>query len=166
MRAAAGTPQPEAADGGMLNPLFAPGSSGAITQVPNSKPLPPVRKPPSLETIFSEIDADRSGQLEIDEFKDWWRQNDGDQSQVPLFEQCFELIGARDGVPGVSLLEFKEVIAAVAANDWVDKWSEAHNRAYWWNQRTGESSWTDPGGPDQAEEFVQEWLQQVGVKRQ
>eukprot|EP01043_Picozoa_sp_COSAG02_P049557 COSAG02_NODE_4989_length_4744_cov_12.764693_2_plen_658_part_00 len=160
----AGTPQPETADGGMSNPLFTPGSSGAITQVPNSKPLPPVWKPPSLETIFREIDADRSGQLEIDEFKDWWRQNDGDQSQVPLFEQCFELIGACDGVPGVSLLEFKEVIAAVAANDWVEKRSEAHNRAHWWNQRTGKSSWTDPSGPDQVEATVEDWLQRMGVK--
>eukprot|EP01043_Picozoa_sp_COSAG02_P018213 COSAG02_NODE_844_length_16583_cov_116.650267_9_plen_607_part_00 len=162
--AAAGTPQPEAADGGTLNPLFASGSSGATTQVPNSKPLPPLRKPPSLETIFIEIDADRSGQLEIDEFKGWWRQNDGDQSQVPLFEQCFELIGARDGVPGMSLLEFKEVIGAVAANDWVEKRSEAHNRSYWWNQRTGKSSWTDPGGPDQVEATVEEWLQRMGAK--
>eukprot|EP01043_Picozoa_sp_COSAG02_P036678 COSAG02_NODE_2703_length_8201_cov_9.957294_2_plen_645_part_00 len=164
--AAAGTPQPEAADGGTLNPLFTSRNGGAITQVPNSKSLPPLRKlhVPSLETIFREIDADGSGQLEIDEFKDWWRQNDGDQSQVPLFEQCFELIGARDGVPGVSLLELKEAIGAVAANDWVEKRSEAHNRAYWWNQRTGESSWTDPGGPDQVEATVEEWLQRMGVK--
>jgi hypothetical protein len=83
---------------------------------------------------------------------------------VPLFEQCLETIGADDGVPGVSLLEFKKVIVAVAANDWLQMRSEAYNRWYWWNQRTGESSWTDPGGPDQVEACVQEWLQRSGVE--
>ena len=107
----------------------------------------------------------QSGQLETDEFTSWWRANGGDPSQIPLFEECFELVGAEDGVPGVSLLEFQKVIGAVAANDWLEKFSREHQRPYWWNQRTGERSWVDPGGPDRVDECVQEWLEHVGVLR-
>jgi hypothetical protein len=43
------------------------------------KARPRLAKPPdSLETIFREIDTDRSGQLEIGEFTAWWGENGGD----------------------------------------------------------------------------------------
>jgi Ca2+-binding EF-hand superfamily protein len=101
-------------DGDWTNPLFNPDNGGSSTLAPL----------PSSETIFSEIDTDQSGQLEIDEFMTWWKRNGGDQSQVPLLEQCFETFGAEDGIVGVSLAEFKKVIGAVAANDWLEKRSE------------------------------------------
>ena len=162
------------------NPLFRDSSAAAtgsnrntVDDVSAAPPLDsdaeitiasPVLQPPSIESIFREIDVDQSGQLDIEEFKSWWRQTGGNESQVPLFEECFEVIGARDGISGVSLLEFKEVIGAVAANDWLEKRSEAHDRSYWWNQRTGESTWTDPGGADQLEACVQEWLRRMEVQ--
>jgi hypothetical protein len=145
-----------AAAGGTSNPLFKPsdrGSSDNTTQVL------------SIEIIFSEIDTNRSGQLEIEEFTSWWRANGGDPSQTQLFEECFELVGADDGISGVSLDEFKKVIGAVAANDWLEKYSAEQERPYWWNQKTGESTWVDPGGPERVDEYVQEWLEHVGVMR-
>jgi hypothetical protein len=146
-----------AATGGMSNPLFNPPSGGNSGNAALNLP--------TIEAIFSEIDTDQSGQLETDEFTSWWRANGGDPSQIPLFEECFELVGAEDGVPGVSLLEFQKVIGAVAANDWLEKFSREHQRPYWWNQKTGESTWVDPGGPDRVNECVQEWLEHVGVMR-
>jgi calmodulin len=145
-----------AAAGGTSNPLFKPsdgGSSDNTTQVL------------SIEIIFSEIDTDRSGQLEIEEFTSWWRANGGDPSQVLLFEQYFDLMGAEDGIAGVSLLEFKKVIGAVATNDWLEKYSAEHRRPYWVNERTNESTWLDPSGPDQVGRYVQEWLERVGMMR-
>jgi hypothetical protein len=141
----------------MSNPLFNPPSGGNSGNAALNLP--------TIEAIFSEIDTDQSGQLETDEFTSWWRANGGDPSQIPLFEECFELVGAEDGVPGVSLLEFQKVIGAVAANDWLEKFSREHQRPYWWNQKTGESSWVDPGGPNRVNECVQEWLEHVGVMR-
>ena len=145
-----------AAAGGTSNPLFKPsdgGSSDNTTQVL------------SIEIIFSEIDTDRSGQLEIEEFTSWWRANGGDPSQVPLFEQYFDLMGAEDGIAGVSLLEFKEVIGAVATNDWLEQYSAEHRRSYWVDERTSESTWLDPSGPDRVDIYVQEWLERVGMMR-
>ena len=144
------------AAGGTSNPLFKPsdgGSSDNTTQVL------------SIEIIFSEIDTNRSGQLEIEEFTSWWRANGGDPSQVPLVEQYFELMGAEDGIAGVSLLEFKKVIGAVATNDWLEKYSAEHRRSYWVNERTREITWLNPGGPDRVGRYVQEWLERVGMMR-
>jgi hypothetical protein len=150
------------AAGGASNPLFDPsggGGGGGGGNVTAAAAL-------DIETIFREIDVDFSGRLEAWEFIDWWRGNGGDPSQVPLFEECFELVGAEnDGVAGVSLVGFKKVLGAVAANDWLEKHSAEHRRPYWWNQRTGKSTWSDPGGPDRVDECVQEWLQRVGVMR-
>ena len=53
--------------------------------------------------------------------------------------------GGDDGIAGVSLSEFKRVIGAVAANDWLEHTDERSGRPYWRNQRTGEQSRTDPG---------------------
>jgi hypothetical protein len=146
-----------------LNPLAGiPTQSDSQPTEPQPEPEPEL----DIETIFREIDVDFSGQLEAWEFIDWWRGNGGDPAQVPLFEECFELVGAdNDGVAGVSLVGFKKVLGAVAANDWLEKHSAEHRRPYWWNQRTGKSTWSDPGGPDRVDECVQEWLQRVGVMR-
>ena len=53
--------------------------------------------------------------------------------------------GGDDGIAGVSLSEFKRVIGAVAANDWLEHTDERSGRPYWRNQRTSEQSRTDPG---------------------
>ena len=82
---------------------------------------------------------------------------------MPLFEQYIDLMGAEDGITGVSLLEFKKVIGAAAAHDWLEKCSAEHRRPYWVNERTGESTWLDPAGPDRVERYVQEWLERVGM---
>jgi hypothetical protein len=115
---------------------------------------------PALNTIFAEIDVDGSGQLSIEEFSAWWTQVGGDASQATLFREGFTTFGVHEGV---SLQEFKVVIAAVAANDWLEK-NHPTRGSYWWNQRTGESSWTDPGGKENEEQCVQEWLQRVGPR--
>jgi hypothetical protein len=31
--------------------------------------------------------------------------------------------------------------------EWLEVWSEKWNKYYWWNERTGESSWTKPNNP-------------------
>lgn len=142
--------------GGAANPLFEMDTIGGAIDQPQV-----IESPLTLDDIFSEIDVDQSGQIQIAEFITWWTQNGGAVSEVPLFEQCFASIGQDDGIQGVSLSEFRRVLCAVAANDWLEKQHPEHSRSFWWNKRTGESSWADPGGPERVEECVREWLQRV-----
>lgn len=44
--------------------------------------------------------------------------------------------------------------------DWVEKWSTKHNRKYWFNNKTNESSWTEPTNTNTKttdSEWVEKW---------
>ena len=43
---------------------------------------------PTIEEIFAEIDADRSGFVELAEFEGWWHQNRGDEGLLQKFERA------------------------------------------------------------------------------
>jgi hypothetical protein len=62
--------------------------------------------------VFHSIDANKSGELSSAEFSQWWLANGGDEDRLKTVAQAFDIISKRDGKPGCSLAEFKEVPAS------------------------------------------------------
>jgi len=119
-----------------------------------------VSRPPTLTEIFEEIDYDGSGELSFEEFADWWELNGGNQVSLALAQEAFGLVEMRDGVPGLGLDELKEVLIAVASDDWEEAIDQATSRKYFLNPNTGESSWLVPGI-----EVVGPFLERSGITR-
>ena len=65
-----------------------------------------------IELVFDEVDVDNSGELSSAEFSTWWVENGGDKDRLETVQQAFEIISMRDGKPGCSLPEFREVSAS------------------------------------------------------
>ena len=65
-----------------------------------------------IELVFDEIDKDHSGEVSSAEFSTWWLENGGDKDRLETVQQAFEIISMRDGKPGCSLPEFREVSAS------------------------------------------------------
>jgi hypothetical protein len=52
---------------------------------------------------------------------------------------------------------FEKAITQVDT-EWVEKWSDKHNRKYWYNNNTHESTWLDPKNMKTIEqEWVEKW---------
>ena len=115
---------------------------------------------PTLAEIFEEIDVNGSGVVEYDEFADWWEQNGGSQSSLALAQEAFGLIEMRDGVPGLGFTELKEVMIAVASDDWEEAVDPATGRKYFIDPHTRQTTWLVPGV-----EIVGPFLQRVGITR-
>ena len=58
-------------------------------------------------------------------------------------QKAFEIVEMRDGKPGCSLDEFRELVVASLQEDWEEQIDEDSNRPYYVNVKTGESSWED-----------------------
>ena len=100
---------------------------------------------PTIEEIFDEIDADRSGFVELAELEGWWRQNRGDEGLLQKFELAFRTVQDRQRTVGLSSEQFKKVIVAVAADNWMRRVDES-GRPFVYNRITHEKRWKDPGG--------------------
>jgi Ca2+-binding EF-hand superfamily protein len=99
---------------------------------------------PTVQEIFDEVDADGSGEISIDEVSSWWTKHGGDERLLPKLEEAFGIVEYRDGVAGVSLSEFEEVVLVVAMDDWELAKDPATGRQYYVNRITRESSWKEP----------------------
>jgi len=97
-----------------------------------------------VQEIFDEVDADGSGEISIDEVSSWWTKHGGDERLLPKLEEAFGIVEYRDGVAGVSLSEFEEVVLVVAMDDWELAKDPATGRQYYVNRITRESSWKEP----------------------
>ena len=95
-----------------------------------------------IELVFNSIDADKSGQLSSAEFSQWWLANGGDEDRLKTLAQAFDIISKRDGKPGCSPAEFKELIVASIQEDWEEKFDE-DLKPYYKHVKTGESSRED-----------------------
>ena len=100
---------------------------------------------PTIEEIFAEIDADRSGFVELAELEGWWRQNRGDEGLLQKFELAFRTVQDQQRTVGLSSEQFKKVIVAVAADNWMRRVDES-GRPFVYNRITHEKRWKDPGG--------------------
>ena len=100
---------------------------------------------PTIEEIFAEIDADRSGFVELAELEGWWHQNRGDEGLLQKFELAFRTVQDRQRTVGLSSEQFKKVIVAVAADNWMRRVDES-GRPFVYNRITHEKRWKDPGG--------------------
>jgi Ca2+-binding EF-hand superfamily protein len=118
----------------------------------------PTAQAPTVEDVFAAIDIDGSGELSFHEFMHWWRGNGGDEMALVKAQEAFRLVELRDGIPGVSLVELKEVMVAVATDTWEEAIDPASGRKYFVNPATKESSWLVPGI-----ECVQPFLLAAGI---
>ena len=102
---------------------------------------------PTVREIFDEIDADGSGVISFEELMRWWMQHadrGNDARLLPKLEEAYSILEYRDGVAGLSLSEFEEMIFVVAIDDWELTKDTATGREYYVNRITRESSWTQP----------------------
>jgi Ca2+-binding EF-hand superfamily protein len=100
---------------------------------------------PTVEQIFAAIDIDNSGELSVAEFSQWWQERGGDGHSLAKTQEAFRLIELRDGVPGVTIVEFKELMITVATDTWQEAVDPASGRKYFINPSTKKSSWVAPG---------------------
>lgn len=100
---------------------------------------------PTVEQIFAAIDIDNSGELSMAEFSQWWQERGGDGHSLAKTQEAFRLIELRDGVPGVTIVEFKELMITVATDTWQEAVDPASGRKYFINPSTKKSSWVAPG---------------------
>ena len=110
-----------------------------------------------IEDLFYEIDADHSGEISFNEFADWWHDYGGDLE--PTWEVAFRMIEERDGLPGVTLPQLREVMEAVATEGWQDAVDPQTGRAYYINPKTRESTWVEPSIG-----FVAAFMEAAGIK--
>ena len=98
---------------------------------------------PTIEEIFAEIDADRSGFVELAELEGWWHQNRGDEGLLQKFELAFRTVQDRQRTVGLSSEQFKKVIVAVAADNWMRRVDES-GRPFVYNRITHENDGRTP----------------------
>jgi Ca2+-binding EF-hand superfamily protein len=115
---------------------------------------------PTLTEIFEEIDENASGIIEFDEFADWWEQNGGSQVTLAMAQEAFVLVEMRDGTPGLGFDELKEVLIAVASDDWEEAVDQTSGRKYFIDPHTKSTTWLVPGV-----EIVGPFLQRAGITR-
>jgi Ca2+-binding EF-hand superfamily protein len=115
---------------------------------------------PSLTEIFDEIDENGSGEIDFEEFADWWERNGGSQVSLAMAQEAFGLIEMRDGMRGLSFDELKEVVIAIASDDWEEAFDQATGRKYFIDPHSKSTTWLVPGV-----EIVGPFLERVGITR-
>jgi hypothetical protein len=72
---------------------------------------------------------------------------------LPVFRSCFETVENRAGSsvePGVNAAEFEEIVAAVAADGWLERPNPQTGEREWENQETKETNQQDPAAASRA----------------
>ena len=115
---------------------------------------------PTLTEIFDEIDENGSGEIDFDEFADWWERNGGSQVSLAMAQEAFCLIEMRDGTPGLGFDELKEVMVALASDDWEEAFDQATGRKYFIDPHSKATTWLVPGV-----EIVGPFLERTGITR-
>jgi|EP01043_Picozoa_sp_COSAG02_P043836 hypothetical protein len=124
----------------------------------------------SVQDVFTSIDEDKSGRVSYLEFAMWWVSTSShsghttrhDQEQIlALFKDGFDLLQQRDHVDSLSSAQLREVLVAVAADDWVEM-KDQNNHPFYFNKQTKASSWHDPGGAELQEGTVLRFLRESG----
>jgi hypothetical protein len=115
---------------------------------------------PTVTEIFDEIDENGSGEIDFEEFADWWERNGGSQVSLAMAQDAFRLIEMRDGIPGLGFDELKEVMVALASDDWEEAFDQATGRKYFIDPHSKATTWLVPGV-----EIVGPFLTRVGITR-
>jgi hypothetical protein len=118
-----------------------------------------------------------SGKIDLGKFESWWTECAGkthtlvrgdervrDHGKVLLqFSAAFKMLEHRDGVTALSPTQMREVLVAVAADDWIEMKDKVSGRPYWFNKFDRTSSWHDPGGKGVQDDTVMRFLRECGV---
>ena len=87
---------------------------------------------------------------------------------LPVFRSCFETVENRAGSsvePGVNAAEFEEIVAAVAADGWLERPNPQTGEREWENQETKETNQQDPAAASRARALDELFLAGVAAKQ-
>ena len=115
----------------------------------------------SVDALFDLVDTDASGSISFDEFRHFWRERllttgKSDDGMIAKAEQIFADLD--DDCSGIlDRVEFRVIIAELAASDWTPAVDRASGRTYYINLKTRATRWALPED-EEADEFVKEHL--------
>lgn len=115
----------------------------------------------SVDALFDMVDRDASGSISFDEFQRFWHQRlqaigKSDDGMLAKAEQIFaDLDDDRSGT--LDRVEFRMIMAELAASDWTSAVDSVSGRTYYVNVKTRVTRWALPGD-EEADAFVKEHL--------
>jgi hypothetical protein len=116
----------------------------------------------SVDELFDVVDLDRRGHISFDEFEAFWQwrlRTIGDPADDGTLAQARSLFTDldEDGSGWLDRVEFRVIMAEVAASDWTPRLDRASGRTFYVNHKTRAKRWTLPDD-DEVDGFIAEHL--------